>query len=72
MCILSPPVLFQDGSAAPPLSEDDQLSLAIALSLEQAAMAKGKVGGGSEVGGRAALSGGGATLSGVGQPHASH
>ena len=38
LCLLS-----QEGSSEPPLSEEDQLSLAIALSLEQATMGKDKV-----------------------------
>ena len=34
---------MQEGPSAAPLSEEDQLSLAIALSLEQATMGNGKV-----------------------------
>lgn len=42
VCILPCP-LVQEGPSAAPLSEEDQLSLAIALSLEQATMGNGKV-----------------------------
>ena len=42
VCILPRP-LVQEAPSAAPLSEEDQLSLAIALSLEQATMGSGKV-----------------------------